>query len=653
MNLGTVYQAQGRFDEAATCYREALRINPNFPLAFNNLGVVLDEQGHHDEAAAALRRAVELKPDLADAHFNLGANRQLKGDIAAAAENYRKAIECDSGFTKALVSLGRLAEREGDYREALQLFERALAVDATSVAAHLGRARACEALGQSAEARRGYETVLELRPDVTEAYNNLAMLHSGRGFPDLAEEYCRRGLERDPKSPALHANLATTLSHQGRQVEAVATARAAVDLHPDGYVEFSNLLYALNFLPDYDPAQLFEEHLEWARRHAEPLSAAALPHNNEPSPDRRLRVGYVSPYFREHAVNFFTEPLITAHDHRNFEIFLYSDNRHKDAATDRLKAAADVWRQTRFRTDAQLAELVRQDRIDILVDLTGHLAAHRLLAFARRPAPVQVTYIGYQNTTGMSAMDYRLTDRRVDPPGQTERYHTEKLVHLPRSYFCYRPADDVPPVTPLPARSAGHITFGSFNNFTKVTPQAIETWMRILDRLPKSRLLVLANREGFVERYFEERALAHGIDPGRIEVANRMPRAEYYRFMQRADVALDPFPFNGHTTTCDAVWLGLPSIMLQGDTYASRYGSGVLAPVGLDRQITRSADEYVERAVELAGDVDQLVELRATLRERMAASVLLDFAGFARDVEAAYRQMWVDYCAGVRGGPPT
>ncbi len=649
LNLGTVHQAQGQIDEALACYREALRLNPNSSLAFNNLGAALKAQGKLEEAADAYRKAIERQPDLADAHFNLGVVHQAQGEVKAAREAYRRAVACDARFAKPLVNLGRLAELDGQFEEALDFFDRAIALDPKLAAAHLNRASAYEMLGRGAEALAGFETALQLQPDLVEAYNNLAMLYSTRGYPDQAEAYCRRGLTYDPDSPALHANLATALTHQGRQVEAIAASRRAIELRPTGCEEFSNLLYELNFLPDYDPQQLFADHLEWARRHAEPLTAVARPYKNDRTPDRRLRVGYVSPYFREHAVNFFTEPLIVAHEHENFEIFLYSDNRRNDDATERLKAAADHWRETRFLTDEKLAELVREDRIDILVDLTGHLALHRLLAFARRPAPVQVTYIGYQNTTGMSAMDYRLTDARADPPGETDRYHTEKLARLPRSYFCYQPAGDVPEVTPLPAKSAGHVTFGSFNNFTKVTPQVIETWLKILVRVPDSRLLVLANRGGYVQRHFERQAREQGVDPQRIELFNRMPRDKYYQLLQQADIALDPFPFNGHTTTCDCIWLGLPVVMLQGDTYASRFGSGVLAPLGLDRQITRTVTDYIDRAVELAGDIDRLTELRATLRQRMASSVLLDFAGFARDIEAAYRQMWLEYCAGAEG----
>lgn len=645
LNLGTVHQAQGKLDEAIACYRESLRLDPRSPLAHNNLGAALKEQGHIDEAIAAYRRALELMPDLADAHFNLGVALQWRGDEPAAIEAYRRAIALDPTLSKALVNLGQLAEEAGNLNQALEYLEAAVAADPQFATAHHSRARLYEMLGRTAEALAGYQMAVKLKPDFAEAYNSLGMFYCERGLLDESEEHCRRGLKYDPTSAALHANLATALSHQGRQAEAVATSRQAVALRPTSYEEYSNLLFELNFLPDYDTQQLFEDHLEWARRHAEPLTAAAPPLLNDRTPDRRLRIGYSSAYFRGHAINFFSEPLITSHDHRDFEIYLYSDNRRNDEHTERLKAAADHWRDSRFLSHEQLADRIREDQIDVLVDLTGHLGLHRLLTFARRPAPVQVTYIGYQNTTGMTAMDYRLTDERADPPGQTDRYYTEKLYRLPRSYFCYRPADGAPEITPLPALSAGHVTFGSFNSFAKVTPRVIETWMKLLLRVPDSRLLVLANRGGYAQRHFEQQARAHGVDPARIELSSRLPRDQYYRLMQRADIALDPFPFNGHTTTCDAIWLGLPVVMLQGDTYATRFGSGVLAPLGLERQITRNVDDYVERAAELAGDINRLAELRATLRPRMAASVLLDFSGFARDVEAAYRQMWLDYCA--------
>jgi predicted O-linked N-acetylglucosamine transferase (SPINDLY family) len=299
----------------------------------------------------------------------------------------------------------------------------------------------------------------------------------------------------------------------------------------------------------------------------------------------------------------------------------------------------------------QLAEQVRADAIDILVDLTGHIGMNRLPAFAHKPAPVQVTYIGYQATTGMSAMDYRLTDAHADPPGLTERYHTETLVRLPRAFFCYRPNDDSPEITPLPARERGGVTFGSFNKYVKVNPLVIDAWLQILARVPDSRLLVLSYSGGYAENRLHELAAAKGVDPKRIEMLDKLPHAEYMKLLAQADIALDPFPFTGHTTTCDCVWMGVPAVMLQGQTYVTRFGGSVLVNVGLESWIAGSVDEYMDIAVKAASDLDALQRLRAELRPRMAASPLMDFAGFTANLETAYRQMWRAWCDGRRWQP--
>jgi len=646
LNLGAVQQAQGELAEAIRSYREAVRLDASLAIAHNNLGAALREQGNQSEAEDSLRRALALDSRLADAYFNLGLVHEDRHDAAAARERFQQALNCDDRYARAWMGLARSLDREERYEESLPLWDRAVAADLDSAHARFCRANARKALGQLQEAVADYREALRLDPRLTQAHGNLAVMYNDLGLPDAAADHCRQGLALEPNSAALHANLATALVRQGRQVEAIAAARRAVELNPQGSGEHSNLLYLLNFADDQDPQAVFQEHLDWASRHAEPLTRASLPNNNDRTPDRRLRIGYVSPYFREHAVNFFVEPILASHDHERFEIYCYSDARISDAATDRLRESADHWRATRGLSDEQLAQRIREDRIDILVDLTGHIAGSRLPAFARRPAPVQVTYIGYQHTTGMSAMDYRLTDQRADPPGATDRYYTERLVRLPRSFFCYRPAAEAPEVTPLPARTNGYVTFGSFNNFMKVTPRVIDTWVEILDRVPNSRLLLLASRGGYAERQILDAAKARGIDPARIEISGALQRDAYYRLVQRADIALDPFPFNGHTTTCDSLWLGVPVVMLLGQTYASRFGSTALASVGVDEWIADSKQSYVETAVRWAGQLDALAAMRGELRERMARSPLLDFAGFTRALEAAYRQMWIEWCSG-------
>ena len=356
----------------------------------------------------------------------------------------------------------------------------------------------------------------------------------------------------------------------------------------------------------------------------------------------------MSGHFWDHAVNFFTEPILASHDHQRFEVLCYSNQAKEDETTRRLQTYADHWRRIDTLEDDAVTELVRNDQIDILVDLAGHIAGNRLLVFARKPAPIQVTYIGYQNTTGMTAMDYRLTDDWADPPGTTDAFYTEKLVRLPRCFFCYQPSCDAPPVNCLPAIEKGVVTFGSFNNFAKVTPQVLSAWAAILNAVPGSRLVVLANAARSLGEYLTRTFEGHGISGDRVTLADRRPRGAYLELIRQVDIALDPFPFNGHTTTCDALWQGVPVVTLAGRMYAARFGSSGHVNLGLRELIASTSDEYVEIAARLAGDVERLKELRAGLRDRMIASPLLDFVGFTRNLEAAYRRMWVDGCAAER-----
>ncbi len=651
LNLAGVLQSQRQFEAALAQYQELLQRDPRCARAYNNRGVLYKEVRQFDAALANFEQAAQLDPNLADAFFNRGATLHLLRRWTEAADAYQRALALEPDLPKALSGLAGVLHYQGQLEESLTLYDRALAIEPGLAQTHLNRANVYRSLGRHDEARAGFEQALALQPHFPEAYNNLAALANDLAQPDAAIAYCRQGLAQEPSSAALHANLATALQNLGRVDEAIEAARRSVALRPEGVGEHTNLLYKLNFNPRYTPAEIFAEHLEWARRHAEPLTALATPHANDRSPERRLRVGYVSPYFRDHAVNFFSEPMIAAHDHQQFEIFCYSDVRKADEATRRLQAVADQWRDVRYQSDEELAQLIRQDAIDILVDLTGHIGGNRLQVFARKPAPIQVTYIGYQNTTGMSAMDYRLTDAWADPPGQTDAFYTERLVRLPRAYFCYRPSDDAPAVSPLPAAERGYVTFGSFNNFAKVAPGVLEAWFELLSRVPDSRLMILAHRGGDLQDRLDLLAAERQLDPQRIELCEKRPRRQYLELVQQADIALDPFPFNGHTTTCDAVWMGVPVVMLAGSSYASRFGGGVLRNVGLESLVTSSVAEYVARAAALAADLAGLARLRSQLRGTMAESVLLDAAGFTRNLEVEYRQMWRHWCQTAAAAP--
>ena len=535
--------------------------------------------------------------------------------------------------------------RLGRVHDALACFQETIRVDPSVAIHHLNAGNALKMLGRLEAAITCYEQAIRIQPDYVDAHSNMGMVLSDIGRRDAAIVACRRAIELDPNYAQAYNNLAVAVLALGRVDEAIANARKATELNPQSAPQQSNLLYMLNYHQHHDPAAIYAEHLRWGREHADPLTAASAPHANDRTPGRRLRVGYVSAHFFTHAVNFFTEPILASHDHAQFEVFCYSNVERDDQTTARLRPFADHWREITHASDAQAAEMVRRDQIDILVDLAGHIGGTRLLLFAHKPAPIQVTYIGYQNTTGMAAMDYRLTDDWSDPPGTNDEFYTEKLVRLPVSFFCFQPSANAPPVNSLPALANGYVTFGSFNNFAKVTPEVLATWARLLAAVPKSRLIVLANAERSLAEYFEETFRKQGIETNRVTIADRRPHGEYLELIRQVDVVLDPFPFNGHTTTCDSLWQGVPVVTLAGSSYVSRFGGSGLVTLGLQELIVRSPAEYIEIAAGLAGNLDRLQDLRSTLRQRMAASPLLDFVGFTRNLEVAYRRMCTDWCA--------
>ncbi len=405
-----------------------------------------------------------------------------------------------------------------------------------------------------------------------------------------------------PGMPFAYGNLGGSYKVLGQLDESIEAFRQALQHDPQNYGYHSSLIYTLLFSPRYDATAIYTAHRDWAARHADALRPAFPAHGNDRTPGRRLRVGYVSAQFRTHAVNFFNEPLLASHDHAACEVFCYDNGSTADDSTARLRNYADHWRPIGHLKDEQAAELVRNDRIDVLVDLCGHIGGNRLLLFARQPAPVQVTYLGYQCTTGMPAMNYRLTDEWSDPTGTTEQHHTEELVRLPRAFFCYQPSADAPLVAPLPARTNGYVTFGSFNNFAKVTPQVLAIWAELLQATPESRIIILAGPAKSLANRVLATFAEHGIEPFRVTIADRRPRDAYLQLINETDVALDPFPFNGHTTTCDALWQGVPVVTMAGQTYAQRFGSSAHQNLELQDLVARSPQEYVDIASRLASN---------------------------------------------------
>ena len=470
------------------------------------------------------------------------------------------------------------------------------------------------------------------------------------GKLDEAVASYQQALQRKPDLAETYSNLGVALKDQGKLDEALACYRRALELKPDYAYAHSNLVYSQVFSPDYDAQALFEETRRWNRRHAEPLAKLVEPHGNDRSLDRRLRIGYVSPDFRNHAESFFTIPLLSAHHHQQFDIFCYADVVRPDGITARFRGYADAWRNISGLSDEQVAQWVRQDRIDILVDLTMHMAHNRLLVFARKPAPVQVCWLAYQGTTGLPAIDYRLTDPHIDPPGLFDGCYAEESVRLPDAFWCYDPAASDPPanelaIGPLPALDKGRITFGCLNNFCKVNGPVLRLWARVLQAVDRSRLLLLA-AEGSHRRHTLDLLEQEGVEPDRVTFVGRLPRPQYMELYHGIDIGLDTFPYTGQTTSLDAFWQGVPVVTMVGQTAAARAGLSLLTNLGTPQWVAQTPDQFVSIAVELASDLPRLGELRATLRDRLQRSPLMDAPRFARNVEAAYRMMWKRWCAG-------
>jgi predicted O-linked N-acetylglucosamine transferase (SPINDLY family) len=642
-NLGLAFQMQGRLDEAQASYQQAVRLQPDYAEAHFRLGSTLLEKRQPALATVHLRQALQQKPNDAEAYHSLGIALKEQGKLAEAAAHFQQAIRYWPDYALAQVNLGITLAAQGRPAEAVSCFQQALRIRPDFAEAHNNLGNALRELGQWAEAEASLRQALRIKPDYAAAHYNLGIVLWRQLRLDEAVASYEQALRLQPDHVEAYLNIGNARKDQGRLDDALAAYRDALRLDPNAAHVYSNLIMTLNYHPGSDAGSIYEECRCWNRRYAEPLRQLIEPHRNGPDPERRLRIGYVSPDFREHVDASFTIPLLSNHDHRQHEIICYAGVIRPDAVTEQLRGYADVWRSTVGLSDQQLAELVRSDRIDILVDVKLHTANNRLLMFARKPAPVQVAWLGYPGTTGLTAIDYRLTDPYLDPPGLFDAFTSEEPIRLPDTFWCYDPRSDQQAVNALPAARAGQITFGCLNNFCKVNDDCLALWALVLRALPRSQLLLLAPRGPVRERVLA-RLEQDGITASRVEFVDKQPRAEYLKLYHRIDLALDPLPYNGHTTSLDAFWMGVPTITLVGKTVVGRAGWSQLSNLGLQGLAAEAPEQYVALAAELAGDLPRLQELRGTLRQRMQKSPLMDGRRFARHVEEAYRQLWRRWC---------
>jgi predicted O-linked N-acetylglucosamine transferase (SPINDLY family) len=644
-NLGNIRLEKGRPKEAAAHYEQALARDPGHHGARMNLGAVLRDLGRREEAAACYEQALKQHPEDPDVRVNLGAVLRDLGRTADAESCYRKALELAPDFALGHFNLGNALRDQGRVAEAVASYERAVALspDCASFFSNLGNA--LRELGRPDEAVGVYRKALEAEPENAEARVNLGNAFKEMGRLAEAEAVYREALLVQPEMAETHFNLGTVFQDQCRIKDAIACYRRALALRPDHVIAHSNLLMNIQYDPDMTPETLLEEALDWERMQLAGIRADES-HRNEPDPERRIRIGYVSGDLRRHPVGYFLDGVLAGHDADRFEVFCYANQSYRDDLTDRLRKNALHWRDIAGIPDGRVADLIRKDSVDILVDLSGHTARNLLTVFGRKPAPVQATWAGYVGTTGLSAMDYLISDDRETPAGR-DGWYREEIVRLPDCYVCYTPPDYAPPVAPLPARKNGFVTFGCFNNLSKLNSAVVELWTRLLRETPEARLLLVTKALGDSvtrERFREAFARADVAD--RVDFRGMLPHPELLGCYGEIDIALDPFPYSGGLTTLESLWMGIPVITLGGDRFAARHSLSHLTAAGLTEFITADADSYIKAAATLAGDLPRLESLRLGLREKMASSPLCDCPRFTRNLEEAYRAMWRRWCAG-------
>jgi predicted O-linked N-acetylglucosamine transferase (SPINDLY family) len=647
---GIAHQQAERFDDAERCYRAALQIDPGHPEALALMGMISGMFGQFAAAIDFFERALQRDPYNADVHHNLGETYRHMGMPGKAFPAFNRALELRPDHLETYRSAAdaaiATATTMSDPARAAEL-RRLAARYLLPLGAHLFVKR-------SPEAEAALREAVALDPGAAGGHYALGSYLEELGRTSEAAMVLQRATELDPGNPEYFENLAHAFYGLQRIPEMEQAYRTAIALAPERRIGRQNLESCLVMAPlyrdDTTAEQIFSRHRDWgvgitAEYAAE--AATAAPFVNSRDPERKLRIAFLSGDFGNHPVGFFFLPLLAHHDRAAFDVYCYSETTKPDNMTQAMQGLSTAWRETFELGDEALRAQLRADEIDIIVDLAGQTAKNRLRALAVRAAPVTATWLGYPATTGLAAIDWRITDAIADPPG-AEAFYTEKLLRLPDGFLCYDPTlPAIPAVAPAPALAGWGITFGSFNNPLKMSDETIRVWAAILNAVPQSRLFLKAHalidpglRQRLVDRF-----AAHGIGVHQLEMRAFAPDfASHFAAYGEVDIALDPFPYNGTTTSCEAMWMGVPLVALIGDRHTGRVGFDLLSRIGLPELAAADTDAYIATAVALAGDLPRLTHLRGALRDRMRASPLCDAAGFARAFERGLRQIWRDWC---------
>lgn len=616
LDVAIEHHQSGRLDQAAQCYRQVLQVAPRDIDALHLLGVTAHQLGRHSEAVRLIRDALAIDGTKANFHNSLGVVNLAIGSLSEAAACFQQAATLDRNLPEAHNNLGLTLLGQRRMAEAVSAFKHAVNLKPDYAAAYNNLGTAFYALGRNADAVASYERALQLNGDLWEAYFDLGNAHY----------------------------------RLGQLEKAVACFTRARGLVPKSYNNLGNALLLLHYRAGITLDELAAAHSEFDRAFGTALSKAWKPHDNDRDPERRLKVGFLSPDLHTHPVGFFIVGLLKNIDQKQLEIICYSNSSLSDDLTARIRSCTSLWRDVWECGDEQLDAQIREDGIDILFDLAGHTQGNRLLVFARRPAPLQMSWAGYPGTTGLEAIDYILADRN-EIPLDAEIHYRERVLRMPDDYVCYEPPPYSPDVSPLPALTRPFVTFGSFNNPAKLNPEVVALWARILDRVPESHLIL--RYQGLDDPDLADRLRSQfagrGVDPKRVSLEGKLPHPQLLSLYAEVDIALDPFPYNGGLTTLEALWMGVPVVTWPGETFAGRHSLTHLSTIGLTETIARDPDHYVDLAASLAGDLPRLASLRTGLRDRVASSPLCDGKRFADHFMNVLRDVWREWAtAGFR-----
>ncbi|KAL2992825.1 hypothetical protein AAZX31_10G070200 [Glycine max] len=668
-DIGTNIKLAGNTQEGIQKYFEALKIDPHYAPAYYNLGVVYSEMMQYDMALTFYEKAASERPMYAEAYCNMGVIYKNRGDLEAAITCYERCLAVSPNFeiaknnmAIALTDLGTKVKLEGDINRGVAFYKKALHYNWHYADAMYNLGVAYGEMLKFDMAIVFYELAFHFNPHCAEACNNLGVIYKDRdnldkavecyqGKMDAAASMIEKAIIANPTYAEAYNNLGVLYRDAGDISLAINAYEQCLKIDPDSRNAGQNRLLAMNYIDEGNDDKLFEAHRDWGRRFMR-LYPQFTSWDNSKDPERPLVIGYVSPDYFTHSVSYFIEAPLVYHDYTNYKVIVYSAVVKADAKTIRFREKVlkkgGIWKDIYGTDEKKVADMVRQDQVDILIELTGHTANNKLGMLACRPAPVQVTWIGYPNTTGLPTIDYRITDSRADPP-ETKQKHVEELVRLPDSFLCYTPSPEAGPVCPTPALSNGFVTFGSFNNLAKITPKVLQVWAKILCAIPNSRLVVKCKPFccDSVRQRFLSTLEKLGLEPLRVDLLPLiLLNHDHMQAYSLMDISLDTFPYAGTTTTCESLYMGVPCVTMAGSVHAHNVGVSLLSKVGLGNLIAKNEDEYVKLALKLASDISALQNLRMSLRELMSKSPLCDGAKFILGLESTYRQMWHRYCKG-------